>query len=487
MRSSFAGLEIALRGLSASQLAQETAGHNIANANTEGYSRQEVQMKATRAYATPIPGYDTMIGQIGTGVEITEIKRYHDAFLDLSYRSQNEELGKWTAIQATLGQVELILPEPSNSGLNSQLSAFSNAWEDLANKPQDDSTRAAVRQQASNLCSTINSVYDQLITLQSQLNSTIPANVVELNSLAKEVADFNKQIKSIEMTGDNANDLRDQRDVVLDKLSNLVGITYKEQDDGQVSVYVGGTSLIYGNSYNELTTVLNANNRWDVQWKDTGIALNVRSGEMAGTLISRDDILDEQISNLDLLTQGLRDAVNAVHQQGYQLNSNTHGGDFFVGTGAKDIALDADILSSTDYIAAAGATYASGDGTIAAKISALLTDNEVVVDSTTIPVTTVGDIIGTALGGKTITDFYQATMIQNLSIDSKAAQDNVTNTTNMAETLQQQRDSVSGVSLDDETASLIRYQRAYQAAARVMTVVDEMLDKLINGTGSVGR
>lgn len=213
MRSTFGGIETALRSLQAQQLALEITGHNIANANTPGYSRQVAGLAASSPYTNPAFNRPTTAGQIGTGVAVETITRMRDQFVDVQIRQENQSLGRWQARNNNLHQLELIYNEPSDTGIANALDQFWTSLQELANRAENTSVRAVVQQQAVILTDTIRSVHDQVAQLQNDLNQEISTRVSEINSLANQIADLNEQIGKVTSLGDNANDL-DRKSVV---------------------------------------------------------------------------------------------------------------------------------------------------------------------------------------------------------------------------------------------------------------------------------
>lgn len=464
MPSAFLGLDIAYRALQASQQALQTASHNIANANTPGFSRQEALLASSRPYTVPTLGGYLSAGQVGTGVIVTAMRRFRDAFLDLQIRQETQTLKMTTTQRDTLRQIEMVLPEPSDSGLSKLLDRFWNSWADLSNEPQSPAFRAGVRQEAANLCAALNSANQQLRDLLSNQDTQIAIKVQEVNNIAEQIAALNAEIQKVQLAGNQPNDLRDERDLLLDKLAGLVNITYRESEAGAVSVFIGGTPLVFDFKANSLAAAPGGEIRWSSDPPGAS-TLEVHSGELGGILRSRNAVLSK-ISEMDQLANAIKDAVNTIHRQGIGLNGST-GLDFFVGDGAGSISLSDEVLASIENIAAAGAADSPGDGSKAAEISALRS-------------TALAD-----LGNVTAGDFYSA-LITQLGTDTKGADDASRNQEALVQHLERQRESLSGVSLDEEAANLVRFERAYQAAARVMTTVDEMLDRLINGTGRTG-
>src|SRR3954464_10113841 len=220
--STFMGLQTSLRGLLAHQQAIDTTSHNVANANTEGYSRQEASLSATDAMKVVGVGAGG-IGSLGTGVNVQQYTRIRDAFLDLQYRAQNMQVGDQQTRSTQLDQVELALSEPGENGIASQLAKFWNGWSDLSNSPDDIAARQALIEQAKNLAASFQGVDTQLTTVKSQANAeyaAITGPAGDVQAIANEIATLNNAIKQFVSAGDSPNDMLDRRDLLLDKLSN---------------------------------------------------------------------------------------------------------------------------------------------------------------------------------------------------------------------------------------------------------------------------
>lgn len=469
MSSWVAGLDIAYRALQAQQQAIGVVNHNIANANTPGYSRQVASL------ATTMPSTIITINgakAIGTGVMLSDISRSRNAFTDYQIRSESESQGQWEKLRDVLKQVEVTFNEPSDSGLNSLMSRFWQAWQDLTNNPQDAGARRSLVEQANSMTVGFNRVYSQLASIGRNTDAEISVEIDQINGMASELGSLNTQISGAERVGQKANDLRDQRDLILDKLSKMVHVTYYESSDGKVAVFLGSRSLVSAGAVSRLSVVPSGGIS-NVVWADDQGPATVTDGELYGLQRARDLEIPTFINELQSLASTIISKVNALHVTGFDLNGN-QGQDFFDGTGADDIRVSDALNADPNNIAAAEAAGEPGDNTVGLKIAALQTDLSMLLD----PVTGVG----TADFGK-----FFASMMSRLGVDYQRADLMAGNQKVLVDHLAEQRDSTSGVSLDEETTHLIEYQRAYEAAARVINVVDEMLDKLINGVGIVGR
>jgi len=468
MSSTFFGLEIAMRSLRAHQRALDVTGHNVANANTPGYTRQRAVLATTEPF--PMPAYNRPLttGQLGTGVTVESILRVRDAFLDTQIRKESLSLGEWEAVEGALQQMEVIFNEPSDAGLSKVMGEFWGAWQELSKNPESLVARASLREQSVTLADAIKHIYVQLDELRSNLDGNVEIKVDQINTIARQIRDMNEQIIKIESTGDNANDLRDKRDLLLDELSKIINSTAVESDKGGVVVYIHGKPLVSDTDITELTTQVNPLNDGllDVVWSDDLSLVQIEKGNLKGILNARDSYIPHYMNELDSLTSTLITEVNNLHNAGFALDGATTGLDFFTGTGAADISVNP-VFSDLTLIAASQGGEA-GDG-----LNALLIGQ--IKDALT-------------MSGNTATfgDFYKS-MIAVLGVESQEATRLVANEKLLVEQLTNRREAVSGVSLDEEVINMLKYQRGYEAASRMVTVMDEMLDRLINGTGHVGR
>jgi flagellar hook-associated protein 1 FlgK len=442
--SSFYGLQTSLRGLLAQQRSMDVTAHNIANASTQGYSRQEATLAASRA--TNIPAGATQNGSgahLGSGVDVVSYRRVRDTFLDLQFRGQATNLGGHAARSSALDRAELSLAEPSDDGLNAQLSKFWNAWSDLANSPESPASRQALYSQASALGTAFGTIDSQLAMVGDQARgeyTDLVARGGEVDSLAKEIASLNDTIKRFVTAGDQPNDLQDRRDLLLDRLSELGQVSVKQGSEaGSINVYFGDAAE---------PLVKDAVATWPQELTAPGGRLGALlkvggpSGDLAGYRAS-----------LDGIASTIADAVNAVHGTG---RGGTAGPFFAYTAGAAASTLRVAVTPSQ---IAASATPSAGGNDVAGKIAALRGGQ--------------GDSSYKAFVARIGTDVRESKRLEtNAEILTRAVDD--------------RRSSVSGVAMDEEMSNLVKFQRAYQASARAMSTMDEMLDVLINRTGRVG-
>ncbi|MBC9784467.1 flagellar hook-associated protein FlgK [Heliobacterium chlorum] len=302
MLSSFFGLEIARRGLMSNKMGLDVTGHNIANANTEGYSRQTVVLGTTPSLFQPSLHRSNSAGQIGTGVNVDEIRRYRDSFLDMQYRNESRSLGYWNIQSDVLQKIQNLLGEQNDTGLSKVMDQFWESLEDLTAHPEQPAARGVVIQRGKAVAETFSYLSRQLRQLETDYNDKVKSTVDTINSYGKQIADLNKQILAIEVGTDKANDLRDKRDLLLDKLSSLIDITVSEDSRGMVNVGAGNGSLVTGVSSREIhydNSIPDANGKrlYEVFW-DTGTACVANSGELKGCLEARGAMVPKGETNV---------------------------------------------------------------------------------------------------------------------------------------------------------------------------------------------
>jgi flagellar hook-associated protein 1 FlgK len=426
---SFTGLQTALSGLEAAQAAITTTGENIANANTQGYTRQTVQTAATTPLT--IQGTTPQGGatQLGTGVSITDVSRIRNQFLDVQYRAQNSATSNANSNASELGQVQTALNEPSDSGLQSVMSQFWSSWSALAYN-QSPSTLQGVVSAGQTLASTFNAVSQQMQTVQSQAAqqySSLTAANGQVANDAQQIATLNAQIAQATQAGISPNTLLDQRDKALDDLSSLAQISVSTGSNGAVTVNFGDAAspLVSGTT---------------VTWPQT---LTSAAGGQLGSLLdmsSSTGPVGQYISALDGVANQVISSVNALQPSS----------PFFSGTSAGTIAVSATASTvQSSSSSTSGADLAQGIANLAS---------------------------GPA-------DQAYASFVAQVGSGVQAAQSTQSTQQAVLTAVSNQRQSVSGVSLDEEMTNLIQYQQAYQASARVMNAINSTLDTLINSVG----
>jgi flagellar hook-associated protein 1 FlgK len=454
------GLDIAMRALMAQQAAVDTNSHNVANATTAGYSRQRVRMQAVPGVSTYSVGSP---GGAGGGVEMLPVQRVRDIFIDSQMRSAMQDQGRFDARASSLQRVELALNEPGDNGLRATLDRFFNAWRDLANSPDSTAARTALVQAGNSVGVTANRLQTSLVQLRDEANTGIQQDITQINGLSKQVADLNEQIARLQVSNNEGSDLRDRRDTALDQLSKLADTQQFERADGRVDVSLGGHMLVSGGRTEDLTGVPNVlnNNYVDLQFASDGAPATVNSGELRGLLDQRDGDLTARIADLNALVGGVITDVNTAHAAGFGLDG-VNGRAFFSGTDASNIAVSAVVLADPNAVAAS-TTLAGipGNGDNASVISDL-------------------QYARGLLGGTATYDEYWASFVAGVGSASAQQQMLQTSQNDIVQHIDQLRQGTSGVNLDEELVDLMGHQRAYQAAARLVTTLDSMLDTLIN-------
>ena len=487
--STFGGLNTAYTGLVAARQGLDVVGQNIANANTEGYTRQRVTTSAVDA--------STRVGLMnsgvrpGQGVSVDGIARLGSASLDAQVRGTAAVAG-YSAVRANaLSAIEGSLKEPGENGLSAQLQEFWAGWHDVANAAGETAPAGVLLAQAGAVTTQIRQGYQAVAAKWSSERESVDTMVAEINGAAGQVAELNARIRQSIAGGGNANELIDQRSGLITTLAALTGGTVVNRTDGTVDVLVGGNALVTGDTArplvargvrtldgpNGLTSPVGVTNPVRVEWADRAGTIAIDGGELAGalSLLTRADAagtggaLAEAAAAYNSFATGLAAKVNAIYSTG---DNSTRRGDFFGSAGTGPAALGLFVLPTNAAELSTGLT-ANGalDGSMADRIAQLGAGTAVDAagDPVRSPSTDWSNVV-TSLAVTTKNELRQASLADLTSTAAVGAQL-----------------SNSSVDLDEENVNLLMFQHAYQGAARVLTAVDEMLDTLINRTGLVGR
>jgi len=472
--SSFSALNGAFTALTAQRVPLEVTGQKLSHVNTAGYTRQRAGMEAISGTTRP-----TMFASgaaPASGVRITSIDRLGDVFLETKLRTQAASTARLQAVAVSWSQIETTLKEPGENGLAAGLDTFFTSWDDVANRPDDAAARSVLLGNAPALASSIANGYRAAADQWDSTREQAAAMAVDVNTTAAAVADLNGRIRDAQVAGDNANSLIDQRGVLLDGLAAMVGGEVRERADGSVDVMVSGNALVRGDrSYAvavhgspTLTGLVSAGTEpaegWAsdegparLVWAATGSSAAVSGGRVLGLLdsIAPDGPVAGMARTYDELATAVATEVNALHSSVPGADGTAR--DFF----AFSSAGTAPALSLT--VAVTGEQVVTGnpgevDGTLAARI---------------------GDLTGAR-------DQW-ASAVTEIGVSSRAATRRAQAAETTRATAESQLLSQTAVDLDEESVNLVMYQRAYEASARVITTIDQMLDTLINRTGVVGR
>ncbi len=454
--SSFSGLNVGLSSLFAQRRGLELTGHNVANANTEGYSRQRVQLQGAGGPTTP--ALHSRWTGAGNGVTIAGDERLRDAFLE---GQSLRERGKDTQLrtqQTTLSRLEGVFGEPSDSGLASQLSDFWSGFDAVAKNPTDRAARSQLLERAATLANGLN---DTLSRMDAQVSGSLEklgVVVSDVNATAETVAALNRAIVSGTRAERNVNDLKDQRDLLVQRLASLTGATVQQGDAGSVDVVLDGRPLVSGRTANALEVGSGA--APSVVWSDDG-AEAATGGEAGGLLHSLNTVVPRYREGLAQVATRLADVVNAQHSAGYDRSGASPTTDFFVKQPDGRLVVG---IHDPDRVAASSTGTAGGD---AGGGNALVLARQ-----------------GSLDGGP---DQAYRALVVTLGVEAQTANRSVDIQAAILGQVDAARESDAGVNLDEEMTNMLAYQRAYEGAARFLTSVDQMLDTLINRTGLVGR
>lgn len=542
MSGIFSTFNTAKSGMFAQQQAISTTGHNIANTNTEGYSRQRVNLQTTPSL------FMQGVGAIGTGVDVESIIRIRDSYLDTQIRYETGVLGQYQARQEVLEQVEMIFAEPSDTGLNTTMGIMWDSWQELSKSPENSTTRTTVLENSLTFTDHLNHMYQQLETLKNDSIGIAGKKVLDMNSILKQVQSLNDQIFNAKIKGQIPNDLMDRRDLLMDQLSQIVDFTSTENQFGRVTIESGGETLLDaanenkitkevsvvksveiddsdtvqitllrgGDSIDGITNLTISKEEYDASysflqegavvfndpsWEGTDISngnlnlFSITHGELKGHQDMMKEIGDYQ-NQLDALARSIAYAVNTIHTNDGEEGSIA----FFVGEGetepfditqinAGNITVNHAIQEDVRLINAGKELNApEGDGERALAIAQLrntrLPVQDFMDDSAmdSIPYNPDTMTFEESPKGTTFETYYKDS-VSKIGISAQEAVRMIENQGALTGQLTQRKYSISGVSIDEEVTNLIQYQHAYQANAKVISTLTTMLDTLINQMG----
>lgn len=548
MRSTFMGLEASKKGLFVQQSALYTTGHNISNANTDGYTRQRVNMQATPGFPYPGLNSPTYPGHLGTGVEASSIQRMRDEFTDRQFRQETNKLGYWDSTLKSINQMEDILSEPSEFGINQAFTEFWKSFQDLSTQPTDSAARKVAIAKAESLADAFNYNYTQLETIQGNLGNEISVATQQINTILEKIAMINEQVATLEPNGYVTNDLYDARDLLVDELNEYLPVSIERvPSGGNASEVAEGTLKITFNASDDpakpkpvvlvdgkfsATVSINSNNGAQINGAvpngnyplfenmvvteaKTGTLQTYKYADLQASHVSRGKVMalidayghndvdrngskgiyPDMMSELNKVAEQFVKAFNEAHKGGYTLGDGTPGSsvkdvEFFnpitpPAPAAKSMTVNQNIINNQNLIAASSRPGEEGNGRWAMELSNLQYAN--IGNNLTISAPNGANTVTITadLGGFTFQDYYTG-MIGDLAVKGDQAITNQFNAQTQMITISNARASMNSVSLDEEMTNMITFQQAYNANARMITVVDETLDKIINGMGRVG-
>jgi flagellar hook-associated protein 1 len=450
-----AGLNIALQSLLTEQGAIATTANNIANVNTPGYARQRPDIAET----TPVE-----IGNLtfGTGVELQRVVSLRDSVIDLRVNQETQQQGKLTAFLDSGQQIQQLFNEAAGTGLQTPLTAFFNSLSKLSTNPSDVNVRQGVLTAAQNLSSAFNQASKSLATVQRSVDLAVTQSVSQINTLTTQIAKVNAQVSAAQNSGQNSGPFADQRQQLINQLSSLVDVSEIDAHNGGITLTTStGAALVVGGQSFALTTQTDPTTSLQhVFSQGADITSRLTSGQLAGQIQIRDQEIPSILSSLDTLASSIATSVNTQNKAGFDLNG-VAGGNLFVPPPAGNAGAAGVLsLATTDPTKiAASADGTAGDNTNANALLALQNQNIV--------------------GGQTPLNFYSGLVFKVGSDVSNATTEQQSSSLSLQQ-LQNLQGGVSGVSINEEAANLVRFQNAYQASAQVSSIINSLLQTTIN-------
>lgn len=511
MASTFLGLNISYTGLQAAQTAINTTAHNVSNVNTQGYSRQQATLAAENALTT-----NADYGTIGSGVVVTGIDQIRDSYYDVKYRNNQTNSGEYEVKANYMTQVEDYLNEFKLAGFTAEYEDFFTSISELKKTPTEESVRNSVINNALGLSQYFNTLSTNLTNVQKDANEEIKNQVENINTIAQNIASLNKQINQIESNHGSANDLRDRRNNLLDKLSNIVNINTSEQDMGNglktCVVKINGQTLVDTYNYNTLTTeaksekvnASDADGLYNIKWS-YGLEFNEYSESLNGSLKGLIDIRDGCNGSAEKIDS---DADGKFLKLENNIENNTN----FKGIPNYVTKLNQFIKAFTGAVNECLTNGKTIDGEAGIELFTVKYDNsamsalsvtvnpDLVLDQSKLATTTdpskgdaYCDVVDKLIALKSNTTikgleggtpgYYLESLVAEVAIDSDKATSFSKNYTNISKTINNQRLSVMGVDQDEEGLDILKFQQAYSLSSKMMSVMNQIYDKLINQTG----
>ena len=470
--STFNGLNIALSAVQAEQRSLDTTSHNIANASTDGYSRQVSELAAKPGLGALSVWGMIIPGQLGQGVEVADVTRIRDMFNDNNLRANLSTQGEADVRQTTWQGIESSLPEPGANGLQAAMSSFWTAVQNVSTNPEDTGARQALAQSVQALGLSFQTASNALSAQRSDVDTQADAMIAQVDADATQISHLNTAIAKLQAVGQNPNDLLDLRDSLVDELSTLGNTTTTPGANGVVTVKFGGVVIVDPSTATGLPPTMPTRATFNPGYPATpAVAAGLTGGQLKGLLDAYSTTLNPAAAGsmpakLDQLASSLHDALNAQQQAGFDKNG-VAGVPLFSGasiTSASQLAVNPAIIANPSLIAASSTSAgAPGDST---NMLALFG-----IRSASAPT-------GSTLGA-TFDDFY-AGMVSSMGLAAQTAGRDVSTSDTVVNSLQDRRSQVSGVSLDEEMTNLVKFQHAYSAAGRAMSTLNDMLDTLVH-------
>ncbi len=464
-------LNLASQSMQTQMTAIEVTGQNLANVNTAGYARQTVDIQTA-------PDIQTDIGPEGTGSEAASIQNAVNLLLNSQIQGQQSTSGYWNAQQSALESVQNDLDEylsstnsssssdttTSSSGLSTMLTNFFDDLQSVATSPTSISARQTLISDAQTLASGFNQISSGLSQENTSLNSSLTSDVSSANQLLSGIATLNQQISAAQFSGGNANDLIDEQQQDLSNLAQLTNISTSTGSNGEVNVSIDGQTLVSGNQVVDTLQTYDPGNGNLLVQTSSGVNLTLTGGSMQGTIDARDGTLANLQTSINTLASSLITQVNSIYSSGYDLDGST-GADFFTGSDAATISVNSSLANDPSAFQASGSATASGDNTIALDLAEL------------------ADTAQSNLQGQTFSGSIDQT-VGSFGDALQNANQQVTNQTAVMNMLNNQQESISGVSVDQEMTNLLGFQQAYEASAELVSTINQMMGDTIQMTNT---
>lgn len=477
MSGLFGSLNSATSGMTSAQTVLQTISHNVANANTDGYSKQRVTLETNN------PFNKSGVGQLGTGVRISGVIRVVDDAVVGQLRDENSTLAKFESKSDALQQLEAIFNEPSKTGLSNNLSEVFASWTYLGSNPEVATAKTMVVQNSETMTDTMNHMATQLEKLQGNTVKGIEQDVKDFNTKLEQLHSLNKQVSYSISSGQTPNDLLDRQDALLSEMSGLAGVEVKFDEMRQATVSIGGQELLTPTSMQKLAIAGQPNPEGKIVLAgDSSKEIVLTSGSAKGSQEALAEV-NKQVKNLNEFAYTFATAVNTIHSGGDQ-----NGKPFFdLGADsnyAKNISVQADLVRDPGKVNSGKSLDqpAAGDGSRAQAIADLQNTKLVYSANATFEYDAATMTIKDQANGTAVVNGY-SDIVTEIGISKQQSDNMVASQEDLVQLLTQRRQSISGVSINEEVASMIQHQSAFQANSRMISTISEMLDTLINRTG----
>jgi flagellar hook-associated protein 1 FlgK len=442
-------LNIGTTALLASKMALNTTSNNIANASTTGYTRQNV------VFSSLPSGLTSNTGTSGNGVMVSDITRLYDSFTTLQLRNEKSSSSYWNSYSNYAGSIENIFNETSDTGIGPAITGFFNSWQQVAQDPGNTVQRTSLINAGQYLASRINGAYNSLADQQTQIYKNSQDLVTQVNNISQQIYNLNEKIVS----SPGALDLQDQRDALVEQLNQIAGVSTIEDGSGRYNVYIGGAALVDASGSYNMSLNLDVNNNMQFTVGANNINNQMTGGKLKANLDARDTTMAGYMTQLNTFATDFSTRINNQQAAGFNLGG-TAGTNFFTAPTALYAARDMRVaIIDPNAIAASGtAAGVPGDNTNALAMADLANSS--------------------FIGGNTPIDYYSS-IVATSGADAQSANTYVKFQTSLVNQLETQRQSTSGVSLDEEAVNLVQYQKSFEAAAKLITTGNDLLDTII--------